>query len=517
VAVLLLVASGSRLAASAASEPRLPVIYNLDCSELFMGKFGGAVPETIDTFVDDHAAAGVTDLFINVNAQRTNYRSDVWESYWDGYDPAAGDKQPFFAGIDMVNRPWDTVFYINTYLIYKQGCDYPGRMIERARRDGVQPWISFRMNDAEEAGTEKHPGHSTFWMAHPQWRLASGGLDYEHPEVRDLYMALVKEVCSRYDITGIELDYQRTCPYFRPGREHDGAILMTAFVTAARQATRAAAKRWKHPVKLAVRVPSTPWIARQHGLEPVAWAQAGLVDLIIVSPFWPSINSDLPIETWKGMLLGTQVPVAFGLEGGMHAGSGGYRVVTPEEIRGAILSGLYRGADAVYFFNLFTNPLTAWPRPVYDGILRDAGSPAALAAKPRRHPSTVIIPWAVGEPGPPASDRYGIRTASALPYTGTNGVFRLHSGPKPTPQQRAWVELVTARDEQRPDVRVNGLPCPWSRLAEPDHITAAGWKGPEAKRQVYNLPADALADGYNLIEVDAKEPVTLTWVEISVR
>ncbi|MBI3920113.1 MAG: formylglycine-generating enzyme family protein, partial [Armatimonadetes bacterium] len=82
------------------------VIYNLDCSEYFVGTFGGVVPETIDKFVDEHAAAGVTDLFINVNAQRTNYHSDVWESYWDGYDPKAGDNQPFFEGIDMVNRPW---------------------------------------------------------------------------------------------------------------------------------------------------------------------------------------------------------------------------------------------------------------------------------------------------------------------------------------------------------------------------------------------------------------------------
>ncbi|MFV1969049.1 MAG: hypothetical protein ACC628_26815, partial [Pirellulaceae bacterium] len=53
------------------------VIYNLDCTEFFVGSFGPVVPETIDKFVDDHAAAGITDLFINVNAQRTNYRSDV--------------------------------------------------------------------------------------------------------------------------------------------------------------------------------------------------------------------------------------------------------------------------------------------------------------------------------------------------------------------------------------------------------------------------------------------------------
>ena len=84
--------------------PQGRVIYNLDCSEYFVGTFGPIVPATIDKFVDNHAAAGVTDLFINVNAKRTNYRSDVWEAYWDGLDPKAGDDQPFFAGLDPQRR-----------------------------------------------------------------------------------------------------------------------------------------------------------------------------------------------------------------------------------------------------------------------------------------------------------------------------------------------------------------------------------------------------------------------------
>ena len=76
------------------------VIYNLDCSEFFVETFGPIAPETIDSFVDTHVPLGITDLFINVNAKRTNYRSEVWEADWDGYDPNADDDQPFFAGLD---------------------------------------------------------------------------------------------------------------------------------------------------------------------------------------------------------------------------------------------------------------------------------------------------------------------------------------------------------------------------------------------------------------------------------
>jgi hypothetical protein len=493
-------------AMSKASVSRGRVIYNLDCSEYFVSTFGPIVPETIDGIVDDHAAVGVTDLFINVNAQRVNYRSAVWESYWDGYDPSAGDTQPFFVGIDLVNRNYDTLFYINTYLLYKQGCDYPQRMIDRCRYDRVSPWISLRMNDAHDPSVPVHPSHSTLWMAHPEWQLSNGGLDYERPEVREHYMKLIKEVCSRYDTDGLELDYERFWLYFRPGREHEGARLMTAFVEEARAVTRAAAKRWGHPVQLAVRVPTTPWIARRHGLDAVAWGQAGLVDLIIASPFWMSLCSDIPIETWKGQLIGTKVAVAISQEDGINSGASGRRTATAEEVRGVLVSGLQRGADAVYFFNLFTGPYHYWPRQDYDRLLKDAGSYEALCAAPRRHALTITHPWSAGEPG---NDRY-------LPYSGTSGAFRLHIGPKPTATQKAWVELVSATDEQRPEVRINGIPCPWSRLAAAEHLTASGWKAAEPKRQVYDVPADALADGYNLLEVNAAQTFTINWVEIVV-
>ncbi len=462
------------------SAPPGRVIYNLDCSQFFVGTFGPIVPETIDWFVDAHAAVGITDLFINVNAQRTNYRSDVWESDWDGYDPNAGDDQPFFAGLDPKRR-FETALCKNVLALHEQGCDYPKRMIDAARRNHLKAWISLRMNDGHNPGLPDHPGHSTFWKSHPEWRLPYG-LDYEQPEVREHYMKLVREVCSRYDLDGLELDYLRFWLYFRPGHEHDGAKLMTDFVKQARAATRGAAERLGHPVELAVRVPATPWIARRHGLDAISWAKAGLVDLIVASPFWHSVNSDIPIETWKGLLIGTDATVGLSLEDGINSGASGRRTMTHEEMRGVLVSGWHRGADAVYFFNLFTGPYQYWPRQDYGRLLRDAGSYAALRAGPRRHPLTITSPWAAGEPG---SDK-------SLPYTGTHGVFRLHIGPKPAAERSVRIELVV-----------------------PDHKAHRGGAAP-SRRHVYDVPPHALSDGYNLIEASAEQDVNITWVEISV-
>ena len=485
------------------SSAKLQVIYNLDETEYFVGTFGPVTPDTIDKFVDEHAALGVTDLFININSQRTDFRSNSWEAYWDGYDPKLAKDQPFFAGIDPADGSTSEMI-INMYKLYKMGCDYPQRMIDRARKKRMKPWLSIRMNDSHYPEWPDHPYHSTIWKSHPEWRLPAG-LDWEQSEVREHYMKLIKEVCFRYNVDGIELDYLRFWLYFRPGREREGAKLMTAFVEQVREVTKEAAKKWHHPVKLAVRVPSSPWISRMHGLEAVDWAKAGLVDFVIVSSFWPSINSDMPIESWKGMLIGSKVKIAVGLEGCIDGGSG-LRNSTPDEQRGAMLSGLQRGADMVYFFNLFTNPYHYWPREDYNRVVLDAGSYSTLCSEPRRHSITITRPWAAGEPGSP----------NLLPYTGINGAFRIHIGPKPEAQQKTSVELIVKDSDQPLDIRVNGTQCQFSGSVEPEHIKRTGMSG-QPKRQVYAVPMEAINEGYNLIEVNAKEVVTITWVEISVK
>ena len=499
------------LAPARAEEPKQTprergrVIYNLDCSEFFVGTFGPLVPETLDAFVDAHAAAGISDLFINVNAQRTNYRGTAWESDWDGYDPDAGDDQPFFAGIDP-KRIFETQFYKNVRALHLQGCDYPQRMLARARHNKIGAWLSVRMNDSHYPDRPAHPYHSSFWRAHPEWHLSNKALDFEQPEVRKHTLALIRELCDRYDSDGIELDFLRFWLYFRPGREHQGVPLMTDLVRQARLATEKAAERLGHPVRLAVRVPADPWIARRHGLDAVDWAREGLVDLVIAGSFWSSTNSDIPVETWKGLLDGSGVEVAIHLEDGVNSGDSGRRTMTHEEMRGILASGLDRGADAVYFFNLFTGPYQRWPRADHDRLLTDAGSYKALSAAPRRHVLTLISPWSTGHPGKP----------SLLPYSGRQGIFRLHTGPRPSDGQQARVELVVPDHDEPLTVSVNGIACSWLKLGEPDHIKASGWKEVQPPRHLYSIPPGAMGDGYNVIEVVASEQVKLSWVEISI-
>ena len=181
--------------------------------------------------------------------------------------------------------------------------------------------------------------------------------------------------------------------------------------------------------------------------------------------------------------------------------------MTHEEMRGVFLGAWHRGADAVYFFNLFTGPYQNWPRDDHDRLIRDAGLYEALRAAPRRHVLSIISPWSTGE----------TRAARLLPYSGKHGVFRLYTGPKPEPDQQVQVELVLPQTQQV-EVKVNDMTCPGSFLIQPDHIAASGWTGAQlGARQAFRVPTDVLGDGYNLIEVFATEDATIKWVEISVR
>mgnify|MGYP001177100492 CR=1 FL=1 len=485
-------ATASESIGEAEQVPRL--MYNLDDTAVFamdsVRELGLTVPERMDAFVDSLSRTGVTDFFICVNAQRTTYNSEVWESFWEGYDPAAGDDQPFFSGIDP-QRPFERIWFKGARSLHEQGIDYCERFISRAHAKGLSPWISLRMNDIHYPSSPTHPYHSTFWRDHPEWRLENAALDYERPEVRRHYMALIKEVCQRYDMHGLELDFLRFAEYFRPGREHEGAKLMTTFVREARRATQQASARRGSKVELAVRVPTRPWISRRKGLDAVAWAKEGLIDIIIVAPWFTSTQSDVPVETWKGLLTRHPVPIAVCLESGITSGLPKRRTISVEQARGVALSALHRGADAIYLFNMFGMPYIRWGKETYHEFLTEAGTYEILAAQPRRHALTIVDPWADGEPGNP----------KPLPFEGVRDVFRIHIGPQPRAGQSTHIELEQAAGE-RPRVSLNDVLCTWARN--------------EGGRQVYDVPHDAVNNGYNLVSLEANETVKINWIEIAV-
>ena len=177
--------AGPSAAADAKPTKLTGLLHNEDCTNFFYFQDfpAGKAGEIVDRYVDVLAGAGVTVLLCNTNARRTNYRSDVWEAFWDGYDPNGPDEQPFLAAIPQDRRKVYRKLVGNMLEVHRQGVDYPARVIQRCRQHGISPWISLRMNDVHENDNLDHPFHAALWRKPELFRQGHPGyyaraLDY---------------------------------------------------------------------------------------------------------------------------------------------------------------------------------------------------------------------------------------------------------------------------------------------------------------------------------------------------
>jgi hypothetical protein len=209
-----------------ARTPIRGILYNEDDSHRFVLDPPGAMkPERLDQLVDELADSQVTAMLICCNAKKTNFPSKSWEPHSQGFDPAKGDDQPYFGDVPKEDREGNRRWAQNLKLMLDSGIDPMQRMIDRCRARRISPWVSIRMNDVHDAHLLRSPLHSRLWLAHHEyWRYpdrfrawTDRCFDYGRKPVRDNMMALVREVCQRYDVDGLELDWNRFPAHFREG------------------------------------------------------------------------------------------------------------------------------------------------------------------------------------------------------------------------------------------------------------------------------------------------------------
>jgi hypothetical protein len=454
VAVLAVTIGSLPVAAQDETARLAGLLHNEDCTDFFYHANipAGKAGEVVDRYVDVIADTGVTVLLCNTNARRTNYRSDVWEAFWDGYDPDAAENHPFLAAIPPDGRKAYEKLVGNMLEVHRQGVDYPARVIRRCREHGISPWISLRMNDVHENDNLNHPFHSELWRRPELFRQGHPGyyaraLDYKHAEVRDHYRALIVETLERYDVDGLELDFMREPYLFSKGEEAAGGKILTQWLREIRQLANEASARRGHPVKLGVRVPSRPQTALGLGLDAPSWAKDGLVDLVVATPRWETMHFDIPLTAWR-RLLGDRVTLAGGLEVNYRPYPGGpVHSRDTECAAGAAVSVLSGGGDVVYLFNYFQNGL--WPDPGYQPLLNAFSSLDEVRKLPRRHAVTyrqVVVP--------------GEDYRAPLPASGRALSFRLPLGPTPPTGWQAEATIDVAPGEvarDAPTLSVNGV------------------------------------------------------------
>jgi len=371
--------------------PRFPfhVIYNQDCTNLFAITKEPLEPRHVIQMVDEVVDGGADVMLINPNAQRVNYPSKVWQTFWDGYEPGTRE---FFGPVPAEELPGREAWVRQMQRLALQGCDYLAEALGRCRARGIHPGVSIRMNDMHDVPWLGSHLFSEFYLNNPQLRLdnppvcgwAATGLDYRHPAVHAHYLALIRELVAGYDFEVLELDFLRFGSYFP--REHfaEHCTIMTGFLREVR-AVLAGASR---PIALIPRIATTPTAAYELGFDPASWAREGLIDGLTMGAMLNS-SWQMPIDAYRA-LVGADIPLypCTDLSADRRDGLPLRPLVLDEPLlRGFAAGYLAAGADGIALFNFFCSREEGWgqSRDPYFHMLKEMHSLSVLRGQPKRY------------------------------------------------------------------------------------------------------------------------------------
>ncbi|NJD04344.1 MAG: hypothetical protein FIA99_17505 [Ruminiclostridium sp.] len=491
------------------------ICLNEDNTHFFKTRAGkNAGKNELDLWLDQYENTQVEELIFNVNCMRTGYASKVWNTFWDGYDPEGPDDQPLFKHMTHEEQKCIRRIVHTAWQLNNDGYDVYRYWINRCREKGISPWISVRMNDVHYADNEGHCFHNDFWRKNPDLRRVNykstcwsdRALDYSREEVREHHFKLIEEIAERYDFNGLELDWMRFGFYFKPGHEGAGSAILTEFISRVRKLLDAYEIKRNHRIMLGARIPTRPQTALGLGMDAVEWARRGIIDRLVITPFFATIETDMPIEIWKQLLHGTGVKLAAGHEINIspYPDSKLVQYNSLESVRGAAVSLLDRGADLIYLFNYF-DYFENEDDDIYNysEILHEIGCMDLMINKPRRHILTFQDMWA---PGEPKAFKLPLK---CCPYEYND--IRIHIGPKPDNAEVAII-LGTSEELAEDDLKVlvNG------QLCEKNGGIDIQKPIPEGHAASFKVSCDTIQRGYNLIEIVAGRELTVVWAEIHI-
>jgi len=267
---------------------------------------------------------------------------------------------------------------------HEAGLDPLQIMIDFCRENGIEIFMSMRMNDVHDSQPRWTEMIPQFKKDHPELLHGSledppafglwSGLNYDEPEVQERAFELLEDVCKRYDVDGIELDWLRHPPHFKCSANGEDCTqlereILTGLHRRIRDMTEQVGLKRGRPMLVAERLPASVACCEAMGLDLRAWLKEDLVDLLV-----PGEMELVPWETWVDLGREHDVPVYPDL-----TWSGSRRRQGPPDAQDGIALRNFRaramnvwhaGADGIHTFNLFDPSSAAW---------REVGEPEVLA------------------------------------------------------------------------------------------------------------------------------------------
>jgi len=358
------------------------IIYNNDGNDCFLKKLSS--PDEFLTQRIEPALGTQVDTIFYCTLVTTLYQHDtnIAERLDDLVDAIQSANKHAVNGRD------------NMRMLRAAGKDCLELVVERCHEGGVEVFWTHRVNGVHDSvpGNDwllsqwkrKHPeclmgkvaDFKEYTALHPRgWWSA---LDFARSEVTDYLCRINEEICRRYDVDGIEIDYFRAPLFFRPNLDFKPATeeqveIMTGFQRRVREIARREGQRRGRPILLAVRVPMTKEACRHIGIDIEAWLAEDLLDLLVTGGGY--VPFTMPTRELVELGHAHNVPVYPTISSsGMQARQpdGPQRRRQDRAWFGAAATAWYNGADGMYTFNLF-------PGKPHNPIFMTIGDPEKLA------------------------------------------------------------------------------------------------------------------------------------------
>ncbi len=264
---------------------------------------------------------------------------------------------------------WSPYTARNLRQLIESGNDPLQVVIDFAHGNGMELFASVRMNDCHDSFL---PAGVTLWKKeHPEFLVDRGNIssdrnahhmglyviaqDFSHREVRDRKFEIIQEVCRRYDIDGIDLNFMRHPVFFSRTMRGEPASdteieIMNELLRRIRRCTDEEGTRRGKPILVAAIVPDSPQLALNVGLDVKSWCQEDLIDILIPGLGYAPFTE--PVAEFVELAHPHDVKVfpCINRKAPQHIDE----AHLSEGFRGATSNWYHMGADGVFFWNLGT-------------------------------------------------------------------------------------------------------------------------------------------------------------------
>ena len=469
----------------------------------------------IDYFENHYTDCGISDILYNLSMSAP-FASD---------DPDLYDKIDKYYTTEENGVPVDYTeveSVIPTQLIYENTDVDPYQVwFDQCRQNGINPWLSFRMNDVHYANEKT--GHSPFGYKAREngWLIGNErfsywesndctigsrfwyqyALDYSVSEVRERFLKEIDDRLSVYDPYGIELDWHRQIWCF-PTDDVENCKYMNEFMEDVNEIVEKYEAIWGHDIKIAVRINRDIDENMYFGFDVRYWAQNDWLDVIIPASYWGSSDSDMPIAEWVEELKGENIDVWAGLECHLMNNNYWHSIPTLSAYTAQYLS---QGAAKIYTYNLFNVEKARFA--ACESLEK------ALSAQKRSYIVTESNCTPYNVPGITQWDPLPIRLQVGVV---NDDIVINHGTLNYTKETVIYVALAGVSnsdlDKDTMVVKYNGVECEYGGISKKSYLKEDITFGTVV---VYNIPKDAVNDSIKgEITFDAGMNLTITFVEL---